>query len=79
MKKIAGSAGRKMRTLTVILQHIGRYFDRYVRQSSPDAFSKACATQFQFVVESHSESFVASTESRCGTRTEIDRYLRRAD
>ena len=60
-------AERNMRTLMVILQHLRRYFDRYVRQRSPVSVSKV------------SSSLVAATESRYGIRTEIDRYLRRAD
>jgi hypothetical protein len=35
------SPGRKICTLTLILQHIGRYFDPYLRQSYSDPFSKA--------------------------------------
>jgi hypothetical protein len=72
-------AGTKIRTLTLILQHIGRYYDPYLLQSYSDPVSKVWTPQFPFMVRSHPEIIIASGDICLGIDTGIDRYLRCAD
>lgn len=57
---MAGCLAQKMRTLTLILQHIGRCFDPYLRQSYSGSFPKAWTPWLSRVVRSCREVIVAS-------------------